>query len=80
MKVLIIKNPKKYHSIIVESDAIPKVVSDNEDWFYFHSYNKKHLCLHPECSRPKNKQTNYVAVEISDNGYIQLWDNMTLLE
>ena len=78
MKILIIKNPKKYHSIIVKSDTIPRIVSDHEECFYFHSYNKEHLCIHSKYL--KNKKVDYVSVEISDNGYIQLWDNMTLLE
>jgi len=80
MKVLIIKNPKKYHTILVKSKVEPKIVSDNKECFYFHFYNKENLCIHPTGSIPKNKKVDFVAVEIADDGYIQLWDNMTLLK
>jgi len=57
MKTLTIYNPDKYASIIVRSMSAdePKIIGDNKDCFYFHSYNKEHLCIHPECCRPKNK-------------------------
>jgi len=79
MKRLIINNPDKYNTIIVRSKTTPKIVSDNKHCFYFHSYNKEHLCIHPDYDI-QNYNIDYVEVELDDNGYIQLWDNMTLLE
>lgn len=75
MKTLVIKNPKQYHQIIVRSIVKPKIVSNNEDYFYFHAANREHLCIEPDCPN-----IDYVIVELANNGYIQLWDNMTLLE
>ena len=82
MKTLTICNPDKYTTIVVKSMSAdkPKIIGDNKDCFYFHSYNKEHLCIQPEYCRPRNKSIDKVKIELPDNGYIQLWDNMTLLE